>query len=182
MTLSPEKAQLSACPFCGAPAETEHTGDTHENEVSVSCSDAECCASVIHCDHEQWNRRSPVREGVIEECARVCEEITYSREYHFDPSGAWCGQMNAATQNCVRAIRSLSAAGEGAGESNAEPRYSAWANGVCKTCGQETSRCKCLHHPSIAEAVAWLSQPKGPQPDGNQSAAPILFASLAAQG
>jgi hypothetical protein len=51
-----DEQQLLPCPFCGAPAEVEKMGDDSE---AISCSDAECCATVLCCDAEQWNRRTP---------------------------------------------------------------------------------------------------------------------------
>lgn len=52
-------------------------------------------------------RLGEVERETLGKAAKACEELSYSQAYHLDPSGAWCGGANAATRNCVTAIRAL---------------------------------------------------------------------------
>lgn len=44
---------------------------------------------------------------VREEDAKICEDTTYTKLFHFDPSGAWCAGATTAAANCGQAIREL---------------------------------------------------------------------------
>lgn len=59
----------------------------------------------------EWKDRALAAEAARaqerERCAKVCEAMTYTQAFHFDPDNSWCNGAMAATRNCVEAIRAL---------------------------------------------------------------------------
>jgi ribosomal protein L37AE/L43A len=78
---------LLPCPFCGEEAEIERLGDRRQSTI-YACT---CCGCRLETGEEwghgrDWNARAPeqqraeARNEVLEEAARVADEVIYERE------------------------------------------------------------------------------------------------------
>ncbi|HDR9087326.1 TPA: Lar family restriction alleviation protein [Burkholderia vietnamiensis] len=73
--------ELKPCPFCGGDGHVAYRGDHF-----VTCRECKAFGPDAESDETAialWNRRTtPDREAIIEECAKVCDEIT---RHHYPP-------------------------------------------------------------------------------------------------
>jgi ssDNA-binding Zn-finger/Zn-ribbon topoisomerase 1 len=115
---APHVDALLPCPFCGADGELTHGG---HGEMLVRCSAIPCSAGLGgNCwqttekgAYEAWNRRTPaahaelaaVREGTIEECAKVCDKGAESEDGQFASAYRWAAEE-------IRALAASQAGGK----------------------------------------------------------------------
>ncbi len=52
-------------------------------------------------------RAQDVREETLQKVIDHCEKITFTSDYHFDPSGQYCAGANAGVRTCIETIRAM---------------------------------------------------------------------------